>query len=66
MGQLKKENKTWRMGTNTEMKDVLQGAGSVEFIKFLRLGAPKQMATEAMEGIRRRGRWRDEVEEDLI
>jgi hypothetical protein len=54
------------MTTNREMKDVLQGAGIVKFIKFLRLGGPKQRATAAMKGIRRKGRWRDEVEEDLF
>jgi hypothetical protein len=54
------------MRTNREMKDVLQGAGIVKFIKFLRLGGPKQMATAAMEGIRRRGRWRNEVEGELF
>jgi len=64
-----KENETCRMRTNTEIKDILQGAGIVKFIKFLRLRAPKQIAAAAMEGSRRRRRrrrWRDDVEEDLF
>jgi len=61
-----KENEPWRVRTNTEIKDILQEAGIVKFIKFLRLRAPKQMVTAAMEGSRRRGRWRDKVEDDLF
>jgi hypothetical protein len=32
-----KEEESWRTGTNKEIGDILQGAGTVKFIKSLRL-----------------------------
>jgi hypothetical protein len=66
---------------NKEIKDILQGAVIVKFIRSSRIRQyghvermknqrmPKQIAAATTEGIRKRGRpckrWKDEVEEDL-
>jgi hypothetical protein len=76
-----KEGESWRIGTNKEIKDILQGTDVVKFVKSLRLRwcghgermriqrMPKQIVIATMEGTRKTGRpcnrWRDEVEQDL-
>jgi hypothetical protein len=75
------EGESWRIRTNKEIEDILEGADNVKFIKSLRLRwcghiermknerMPKKIMTTKMEGTRKRGRprkeWTDEVEEDL-
>jgi hypothetical protein len=75
------EGESWRIRTNKEIEDILEGADIVKFIKSLRLRwcghiermnnerMPKKIMTTNMEGTRYRGRprkrWIDEVEEDL-
>jgi hypothetical protein len=75
------EGENWRIRTNKELEDMLEGADIVKFIKSLRLRwcghiermnneiMPKQIMTTKTEGTRKRGRprkrWMDEVEEDL-
>jgi hypothetical protein len=76
-----KEGDSWRKRTNKEIKDILQGADIVKFIKSPRIRwyghiermqnqrMPKQIAAATIEGTRKIGRprkiWKDEVEEDL-
>jgi hypothetical protein len=75
------EGERWRIRTNNEIEDILEGADIVKFIKSLRLRwsghiermnnerTPKKILTTEMEGTRKRGRlckrWIDEAEEDL-
>jgi hypothetical protein len=76
-----KEGDSWRIRTNKEVKDILQGADIVKFIKSSRIRwyghvermqnqrMPKQIAAATIEGTkereRSRKRWKYEVEEDL-
>jgi hypothetical protein len=75
------EEESWRIRTNKEIEDILEGAYTVKFIKSLRKRwcghiecmnnerMPKKIMTTKMEGTRKRGRphkrWIDEVEEDV-
>jgi hypothetical protein len=75
------EGESWKIRTNKEIEDKLEGADTVKFIKSLRLRwcghikrmnnerIPKKIITTKIEGARKRGRprkrWIDEVEEDL-
>jgi hypothetical protein len=75
------EGESWRIRTNKEIEDILEGANIVKFIKSLRLRwcghiermnnerMPEKIMTTKMEGTRKRGRprkrWIDEAEEDL-
>jgi hypothetical protein len=61
------EGERWRIRTNKEIEDILEGADIVKFIKFLRLRwcghiermnnerMPKTIKTTKMEGTRKRG-----------
>jgi hypothetical protein len=76
-----KEGDSWRIRMNKEIKDILQGADIVKFIKSSRIRwyghvkrmknqrMPKQIAAATTERTRKRGRprkrWKDEVEEDF-
>jgi hypothetical protein len=76
-----KEGDSCRIRTNKEIKDIVQGADIVKFIKSSRIRwyghveimqnqrMPKQIAVATIEGTRKRGRphkrWKDEIEEDL-
>jgi hypothetical protein len=75
------EGERWRIRTNKEIEDILEGADIVKFIKYLSLRwcghsermnnerMPKKIMTTKMEGTRKTGgprkRWIDEIEEDL-
>jgi hypothetical protein len=75
------EGESWRIRTNKEIENILEGADIVKFKKSLRFRwcghiermnnerMPKRIMTTKMEGTRKRGRprkrWIDEIEEDL-
>jgi hypothetical protein len=75
------EGESWRIRTNKEIEDILEGADIVKFIKSLKLRwcghiermnnerMPKKVMTTKMEGTRKKGRprkrWINEVEEVL-
>jgi hypothetical protein len=62
------EGGSWRIRTNKEIEDILEGADIVKFIKYLRLRwcghiermnnerMPKKIMATKMEGTRKRGR----------
>jgi hypothetical protein len=62
------KGESWRIRTNKEIEDKLEGADIVKFIKYLRLRwcghiermnnerMPKKIMTTKMEGTRKRGR----------
>jgi hypothetical protein len=76
-----KEEESWRLRTNKEVQDILQGADIVKFKKLPTLRSygyiemtnkermPKQIVTARMAEIRKRGRqwkrWTDEIAQDL-
>jgi hypothetical protein len=75
------KGESWRIRTNKEKQDILQGEGIVKFITLLRLRwyghtgrmnndrMPQKVVTTRMEETMERGRpwkrWTDEAEEDL-
>ena len=75
----KYENREWKSRMNRELEEMNKGENIVKWIKWIsRLGhlermeqdrMPKNIFTQELEGMRRRGRprkgWKEEVERDL-